>query len=336
MKVTVALLLYVAFVGSLGAAWLRRWDTPRLVFPRLGLALWIALDLSIVLSLALAAMAPIVGAQPIRDGLASLVSACVLPLTQAFAGTGDATAHLAVAVIGWLALAGLTILVVRGVLRAARFRRWHGEGVALLGRYSPELGAWVIEHAEPLVYCVSGKRRGIVVTTGTLDVLTSRELTAVLAHERAHLRERHIHLVVFAEGLTRSLGWIPGVRAASEEVAELVELCADDAARRVTDGRTVARALLALAARPVLRGALGASNGLTKTRLARLLDNGEAPWRSRLAAGGTIVAGLAAPVVIALLPAALGVNADYCPSGVSIAAQGSHLGAAAPSHEVHS
>ena len=336
MRVTAALLLYVAFIGTIGASWLRRWDAPRMAFPRLGVVLWIALDLSVVLSLAFAAMAPVVGTQPIRDGLVSLLSACVLSLTQSYAGTGDATAHLGVAITGWLALSALTVLVAVGVIRAARFRRRHGEGVALLGRYSPELGAWIIEHTEPLAYCVSGKRRGIVVTSGALDVLDSRELAAVLAHETAHLRERHMQLVVFAEGLTRSLGWIPGVRAASEEFADLVELCADDAARRATDGRTVARALLALAAKPVPRGALGASASLTKVRLARLLDRPtKATLRSRLAPGGIVTAGLMAPVAIALLPAAFGLNADYCPADLAVTAQWSQSRVGVHAHEVN-
>ena len=320
MKVTIALLVYVALVGTAGAAWLRRWKGPQ-ARPQLGLALWIALDMSIVLSIVLAAMAPVVGLQPVQDGLMSVVSACVLSLTQRYTGSGDATAHLMVAILGWGALLGITALGASVVVRAARFRRRHREGVALLGQYRPELGAWVINHAKPLVYCVGGRRRGVVLTTGAIVALDPDELSAVLAHERAHLRQRHMQLVILADGLRCGLGWIPGVRAASDEIAELVELCADDAARQATDGRTVASALLTLAAGPMPLGALGASTGVTRARLSRLLDPPAAPRQPVVAVSGAILSSLAVPVAIAVLPAVLGVNADYCPAEGYLTAQ---------------
>ena len=315
-----ALLAYVVAVGTLGSVLLSRWDRPRLRSPRMALTLWLALDMSIVLSLGLAAVTPVVGAEPVGAGLGSFLSACVLSLTRTYAGDGDAAAHLAVALGGLSALAVLMLLLLGGAVAAIRARRRHAEGVSLVGRYRADLGAWVLDHQQPVVYCVAGRQRGIVVTTGALARLDSGQLAAVLAHERAHLRGRHTLIVTLARGLSHSLGWIPGVRAASEEVNTLVEFCADDAARRSTDGQTVATALLALAAGGVPNGALGATSAVTVERLTRLAHDGDTPrWWSGLTVGGAL-AGLVAPLVIALGPAVLGVNADYCPTNGTVAA----------------
>ena len=333
MKVTLALLAYVAAVGTLGSILLSRWDTPRVRCPRLALTLWLALDVSIVLSLALAAVSPVVGTEPVGAGLGSFLSACVLSLTRTYAGDGDAAAHLAVALGGLSALAALMLLLLGGAIVAIRARRRHAEGVSLVGRYRSDLGAWVLDHPEPVVYCVAGKQRGIVVTTGALARLDSGQLAAVLAHERAHLHGRHTLIVTLAQGLSRSLGWIPGVRTASEEVSTLVEFCADDEARRSTDGHTVATALLALAVGAVPRGALGATSAVTAERLARLAHYASTPrWWSGFTAGG-VLAALVGPLVIALGPVVLGVNADYCPNG-TVAAYASYAGVGVHAHEV--
>nr|WP_240978219.1 M56 family metallopeptidase [Knoellia sp. DB2414S] len=315
------MLLYAVLAGTVFGAWLRRSGIAGRS-PRSALALWLSLDASIVLSLALAALAPVVGTKPIADGLVNLLSACVLTLSGAYAGTGDTATHLAVAAIGWAALTTLGVLVALGMIRAARYRRRHLSGLTRAGTFQPSLDAWVLQHGQPLVYCVPGRPGGVVLTTGTLDLLGSRELSAVLAHERAHLRGRHAQITMIADGLRRSVGWIPGVRMAAEEIAQLVEVLADDAARRETDGPAVIRALLALGAGPVPDGALGATTNLTSMRVSRLSgDPSPRPWRAQLAAVVLVASALTAPAVIAVLPAALGINADYCPAQVTMAAE---------------
>ena len=49
----------------------------------------------------------------------------------------------------------------------------------------------MIDYPAAAAYCLPGIRSQIVVSVGTLDLLAPAELTAVLAHERAHLRARH-------------------------------------------------------------------------------------------------------------------------------------------------
>lgn len=320
MRVSVALLLYAVLAGTVFGAWLRRSGIAG-QSPRSALALWLSLDASIVLSLALAALAPVAGTRPISDGLVNLLSACVLTLTGTYAGTGDTATHLVVAAVGWGALTTLGVLVALGMIRAARHRRRHLRGLTLAGTFKPSLDAWVLRHDRPLVYCVPGRDGGVVLTTGTLELLSPKELEAVLAHERAHLRGLHSQIMMIADGLRRSVGWLPGVRMAAEEVAQLVELLADDVARRETDGPAVMRALLALGAGPVPDGTLGATTNVTSMRVSRLSgDPSHRPWRARLAAAVLVTSVLATPAVIALLPAALGFNADYCPAGATMAA----------------
>lgn len=83
----------------------------------------------------------------------------------------------------------------------------------------------------PAVYCLPGRRR-IVLTTGALARLDDGQLAPVLAHERAHLAERH-HLVLrLAAALERAF---PGARSftvAAQQIGYLVEAAADDAATR--------------------------------------------------------------------------------------------------------
>ncbi|WP_079669591.1 M56 family metallopeptidase, partial [Mycobacteroides abscessus] len=49
----------------------------------------------------------------------------------------------------------------------------------------------VLEVDEPLAYCLPGVRSRVVVSEGTLSTLGHNEVTAIVAHERAHLRARH-------------------------------------------------------------------------------------------------------------------------------------------------
>ena len=52
----------------------------------------------------------------------------------------------------------------------------------------PTCGRWLVPRSERAAFCL---RSHVVVTQGALDVLTARELGAILEHEDTHVRERH-------------------------------------------------------------------------------------------------------------------------------------------------
>jgi Zn-dependent protease with chaperone function len=152
-------------------------------------------------------------------------------LAQGRLPAGLDTVHLLALVIT-LVIAGrlLGVLVVTAT-RTLRLRRRHRDLVDVLGTPWPAApGARVLDHPVPVAYCLPGWRSRLVLSAGVLDVLDPVELQAVLAHERAHLRERH-HLVVLpfvAWGATAP--FVRGMRSAQLAVAALVEMRADDVA----------------------------------------------------------------------------------------------------------
>ena len=68
------------------------------------------------------------------------------------------------------------------------------------------------------------------VIRGLLDELSAKQLAAVLAHESAHLTQRHDLLRLAFQAWHKAAPWFPATRAAINEVTELTEIMADDAA----------------------------------------------------------------------------------------------------------
>jgi len=117
--------------------------------------------------------------------------------------------------------------------------------LGLLAHHDPKVpGALVVDHPAAAAYCVPGLRSAIVFSAGALDLLDQAELAAVLAHERAHLRARHDLVLLPFTALLRAFRWSATAREANREVALLVEMLADDRARRRRPARELATALL--------------------------------------------------------------------------------------------
>jgi len=205
------------------------------------------------------------------------------------------------------------------VLRARRRQR---ELLSLLGHGDPKVpGALVVDHPAAAAYCVPGLRSRIVVSAGTLELLDQAELAAVLAHERAHVRERHDLVLLPFTALLRAFRWSPAARDAAGSVALLLEMLADDHAvgyvaaaaaaggrgrGRQRPGRPLAMALLRVgAAGPgtVPCGALAvADGGDVAVRVARLLTPPPGLRAAALAlVGGTAAALVAVPAAFLLL-----------------------------------
>jgi Zn-dependent protease with chaperone function len=102
----------------------------------------------------------------------------------------------------------------------------------------------VLDHPSPVAYCLPGTTSSVtVLSEGLLTLLNESQLRAVIAHENAHLAQQH-HLVLIAfKSWHSALPWFPIANRAENAVALLVEMLADDQARRATDDRTLATAI---------------------------------------------------------------------------------------------
>jgi hypothetical protein len=127
--------------------------------------------------------------------------------------------------LNWVLVAASTAMV--------RTRRRHRALLGLLAHGDPKVpGALVVDYPAAAAYCVPGLRSKIVISAGALDLLDQAELAAVLAHERAHLRERHDLVLLPFSALRRAFPWSRSTRQAHAAVGLLVEMLADDHALR--------------------------------------------------------------------------------------------------------
>ena len=107
-------------------------------------------------------------------------------------------------------LCGVLVMAFADAVTARRRQR---ELLALLAHGDPKVpGALVVDYPAAAAYCLPGIRSQIVVSVGTLDLLAPAELTAVLAHERAHLRARHDLVLIPFTSLRRALPQVPDDR----------------------------------------------------------------------------------------------------------------------------
>ena len=187
-----------------------------------------------------------------------------------------------------LTLAGVLAVELVGVLvlswvRTARTRRRHRELLELVVRPSAELpDTRLLEHPAPVAFCIPGARPLLVLSSGMVAELDADQLAAVVAHERAHLREHHHLLLLPFVAWEAALPVLPAAGRAHASVRELVEMRADDVALASLSGsvprRTLARAIVAAAAAGgaggagVPSGALAAAGSGTGTRVVRLLE----------------------------------------------------------------
>jgi Zn-dependent protease with chaperone function len=270
----------VHFAGVLVAGWLTaqallrsRWPERS---PRAAIVCWQAVGLALGLSaigLPLALAAPTADGAPGNDGTA----VALLRLG------GDALAgrpvpvgpvRLALVAAGLAVAARLLWTTIGCLVRTSRQRRRHRGLLALVARADPAApGALVLDHPGAAAYCLPGVRPRVVVSAGVLDLLDGGQLAAVLSHERAHARARHDLVLLPFAALCRALPGVRWARAAEEAVALLVEMAADDRARRSHADRVLAAALVRFAAAPLRvtpPGALAATGQLT-ARVTRLL-----------------------------------------------------------------
>ena len=244
--------LVLAFAGP----WLLRNAAPALVrVPRLAIAVlvagvlvWLGALLTVGPVLAWAGSGPALLPQP----AAEVCQRC-LAAANPFSSSGTdlgLPAALLLALPAALALglvADVTRQLARGasrsrhaaraLLRGARPLRLHGYDVSLVE----------VEH--PFALTFPARHGGIVLSTEAVRALDADELAAVLAHESAHLRQRHHLISAVVEGVATHLRWVPLVRAVEAALPHYLEIAADARARRAVGTPALVGALVKLGER---------------------------------------------------------------------------------------
>lgn len=270
--------------------------------PRVAIVCWQAIGLA--LGLCAIALPMSIGLAPYREGLGRSLAQLGVDLARGTLPPELGVTRLALVGVGFGVAAALLGSTVRGLLSAVRVQARHRELLTLVGRDDPAApGALVLDHPSAAAYCLPGMRPYVVVSAGTLSLLDRTELAAVLSHERAHADERHDLVLLPFAALCRALPWVGWLRAASETVALLVEMRADDKARRLHADAPLAAALLRFAtagSRVTPAGALGVADGHLDVRVQRLLVAGRPPWLRGLAALAVATTLVSLPVTLFL------------------------------------
>ena len=210
--------------------------------PVLAVALWqsiaLAGGISMIGSLLLA------GLQPFGDDLWSRIGGAAATL---FAGPLPAgvtllNAFLLSATV--LLTAHLLLNLALTSVRSRSQRHRHMELLRLLSSPLPDIPSTrVIDHPAPAAYCLPGARSVTVLSEGMIALLSPEELDAVVAHERTHLRQKHHLLLDAFRSWKRALPWFPIATRAQDAVALLLEMLADDTARRASGDPVLAEAI---------------------------------------------------------------------------------------------
>lgn len=276
---------------------------------------WQAVSLAVALSTILIGLTLALPILPVGPQLTSLVWTAHLDVTDHYqtpAGSGLAVlALVAAAALG----SRIVVLFALGLRRAALDRQAQMQALRLVGTPHPA-GYTVIDHAMPLVYCLPGRHRAVVLTSAALAALSPEELSSVLAHERSHLRVRHDLALTLSAALARSFAGVSLFRTAHQQIGILAEMQADDAAQNFASRRAMATALVTLGTtggRSRHTSSPEAPAGSTTSRVRRLVvTKGRVLPRQRAAVGLAALALLMAPVALALSPAFEASARDCC------------------------
>lgn len=296
------LVTYAAFVGYLGGHLLhrQRFLEER---PRLGLLVWFAAVLSFMLANALAAALMALDSATIRAAATDLVGGCLEAWHQHNAATpliAVAGAVFLLVFVIWLVAQAVLVVVL-----TATARRRHRTILDLVGTPDRHLGATVLDHPLINAYCLPGKGGRVVVTSGALDAMSADELSAVLAHERAHLAGRHYMVMGAVQWLLAALPFLPLARKAEASVSFLIERAADEVASQRHGRIAVASALLIVDRTTVPHAALGLGGESARRRVS-LLSRPATRHRLRdsLTAGALALILVGLPLALAVGPTA--------------------------------
>lgn len=255
MSLTVAAAVFIAclaLVGVYGAP-IIRWAAPKLMrTPRVAVAV-----LSAVLALwllGIAAVGPMLAwvtssSSTVLPGRAGEVcQRCLDAASPLGSGAGVETLIPAIPLLGApvVLVAVLLISALRSYGRRRSLMRTLCQRLAGAAAAETVQGVrvMVVEDPNPVAYALPRRCRAIVVSRRLIDTLTPDELSAVLTHEQAHLRQRHHLILTLLESISRPLRAVPLVRTVSAAVPHYLEVAADNTARGHAGTAVLASALL--------------------------------------------------------------------------------------------
>jgi len=248
--------------------------------PHITLLAWMALVVGTVTSIVVPVALSLLPRHGGLSSLADIAQSCWLALQDA-----PTRVETTFGIVGLLALA---VAGARWAVHLVRFRRQRRDlyqrhvvlSRILGGDAAADTALWLPLEV-PLAYSLAGRPALVVASDSLHDHLDADAVSAVLAHERAHISGRHHLLVGIAESLAFAFPWLPVMRSSPSLVRALVELDADTRAAHTHGRETVRRALQRLQPHPAPATALGIACDCIDLRLRRL--SSDRPRRRGLA-----------------------------------------------------
>lgn len=308
---TLAALLALAAASGVVLPWVLRRAAWSERSPGLGILAWTSGGVTFLLSTTLAGAVLVASAESAADRVAHLLGTCLAAVRDHL---GAVEAEGAAAGVGVLVVGGTLLPVLAHLMgafvRTAGRRRSHLASLTIVARPGRD-DTVVLDHPVAAAYCLPTGE--VVVTTGALESLTSHELRAAVAHERAHLRQRHHLLLTSASACAHALPFVPLLHQAAVELPRLVELAADDAAARRCGRLELAAALRKLTPGACPEEALGAAGWTADDRVRRLTgERRTLPRAARAALAAVLTLLMFAPVGLTAATLVHTTGADHC------------------------
>lgn len=179
-------------------------------------------------------------------------------------------------VVGLSVAFDITVLMLAGLLVTA-VKIWHVRSeqrtvLDLVAEAQDSLkGVCLLKHPRPTAYFLPGDGGRVVLSTGAVDLLSSVELDAVIAHEIGHRNGRHGVVLIPLQVLSSFVSFLPLARYAPFVMRTYLEMTADDHSRTKVSSEALRTALTkALHFHPAPTGALGIADEVMTRRIDRL------------------------------------------------------------------
>lgn len=250
--------------------------------PALALLLWQAIALAGGLSMIGSLV--IFGLAPFGGSVLSAVGGAVTGILEGTWQDGFTVFHAAALVFGGLLFAHLTLSLVVTTTRTVRGVSRHRELLELLSNPAPgDKTTRIVDDESPFAYCLPGVTGSVtVLSEGLIRQLTPTQLRAVIEHERAHLQQRHNIVLTLFAAWAIALPWFPVATRARRSVELLIEMLADDMARRTVPARDVAQAITHIAVGSGTGSSHAVAIGTAETRASGQATTQERPSSAEL------------------------------------------------------